>query len=164
MVLIVVGGFALIGLAINLFAYALIALGVLLFAGMLFVIFYSGYWLVRNRVGRVVRVEARVVRRRKKDWEVGVVGDTPVSAAAKLGMMGRQREDALKVYSHEMRRGNVPEVDIASDTNFFVTFDVNGQETEFSVSADYYIKCNEGASGLLVYQGERFMHFIPDVS
>lgn len=154
-------GIALITFAINLFTYALIAAGILLFAGMLFVIVYSGYWLVRSRVSPVVRIQASVVRRRKKGWDVGIVGRSEI---AELGMMGNQRDEAWKAYSHEMRRGNVPEIDLAAGSNYFVTFAVNGQETEFSVPEEYYIKCSEGAVGLLVYRGEEFMHFIPDVS
>lgn len=78
-------------------------------------------------------------------------------------MLGRQRDEAWKAYSRRMAKGDVSELDIARGTNYFVTFDVNGQENEFSTPEDYYAKCSEGEEGLLVYRGEEFMHFIPDI-
>lgn len=149
---------------IYLLTYVLVGAGILLFAGAVFVIFYSCYWVGRNRLSPVMRVQARVVRRRKKHWEVGMVGGTPESSIARLGLLGRQRDEAWRAYSREMAKGDVPEVDLATGTNYFVTFDIKGQEKEFSTPEDYFIKCNEGIEGLLVYRGEEFTHFIPDVS
>lgn len=145
---------------INLLTYVIVGIAILLLAFALFVIFYSGYWVMRNRMSRIVRVQARVVRRRTKDWDVSLMG---TSRIARLSLMGRQRDEAWKAYSRRMARGDVSELDIAAGTNYFVTFDVNGQENEFSVPEDYYVKCSEGAEGLLVYQGEEFMRFVPDV-
>lgn len=148
---------------INLLTYIIIAAGILLFAGAVFIIFYSGYWVIRNRISRITRLQSRVVRRRKKDWDVSLVGDTPESAIARFGMLGNQRSDAWKAYSREMAKGDIPEIDLAAATNYFVTFDISGQEMEFSVPENYYVKCDEGTEGLLVFQGEQFKHFIPDV-
>jgi|GEM_PF-2455715 len=162
--LVLVAGIGLLVYDINLLTYVLIGVGILMLAGAVFVIFYSGYWVTRNRLSPVTRSQARVVRRRKKDWDVSLVGGTAESEIARLGMLGNQRSDAWKAYSHEMAKGDVPELDLAAGTNYFVTFDVNGQEIEFSTPEDYYVKCDEGVGGLLVYRGEEFMHFIPDVS
>lgn len=158
LVLVAAGG--LLVYNIYLFTYVIIGIGILLFAFALYVIFYSGYWVTRNRLSQVVRVQARVVRRRKKDWDVGLVGGP--SEIERLGLLGRQRDEAWKAYSRRMAKGDVPEIDLAAGSNFFVTFDVNGQEKEFSVPEDYYIKSSEGTEGQLVYRGEEFMHFIPD--
>lgn len=40
-----------------------------------------------------------------------------------------------------------------------MTFDVNGLEVEFCVPEADYIRCSEGAKGLLVFRGEEFMGF-----
>lgn len=149
---------------VYLLTYAMVGIGVLLGLAALLVVVYTVFWLLRNRVSPITRVQARVLRRRKKDWDVSIIGDTPESAAARLGMMGRQRNDARKAYSRQMARGQVPEIELAGGTNYLVTFDAGGQETEFSVSEEYYVKCTEQTEGLLVYRGEQFMQFIPDVS
>lgn len=160
--LILIAAVGLLVYDINLLTYVIIGMGILLFAFALFVIFYSGFWVTRNRLSPIVRTQARVIRRRKKDWEVGFAGGP--SVIERLGLHGQQRDEAWKAYSRRMAKGDMLEVDLARGTNYFVTFDINGQENEFSVPEDYYMKCNEGAGGLLVYRGEKFMHFIPDVS
>ena len=160
--LVLIAAGALLVYNIYLLTYVIIGIGILLFAFALFVIFYSGFWVTRNRLSPVVRVHARVIRRQKRDWDVGLVGGP--SATERLGMLGGQADEAWKAYSRRMAKDKVPELNLAAGTNYFVTFDVNGQENEFSMPEDYYIKCNEGAQGLLVYRGEAFMHFIPDVA
>ena len=160
--LIILAGGALLVYDIDLLTYVLIAVGVLLFAGALFVIFYSGFWVAKNKLSPVMRVEARVVRRRKEDWDIGLVGGP--SELERLGMMGRDSRTAWKAYSRRMEKGDVRELNIASGADYFVTFDVNGQECEFLVSEDYYIKCSEETQGLLVYRGEEFMYFVPGVA
>lgn len=77
------------------------------------VVGYVVFWLVRNKLSPVQRVRARVVRRRKKDWDVSLVGDTPESAAARLGMLGRNRHAAYKAYSKAMAGSDVREVQLA---------------------------------------------------
>lgn len=145
---------------INLLTYVLVGAGILLLAGAVFVILYSCYWVVRNRFSRVTRVQAKVVRRRKKDWDVTAV---PMPPTMRLGLLGRQREQAWRAYSRHMARGDVTELDLARGTNYFVTFGIKEQEKEFSMPEDYFVKCDDGVEGLLVYRGEEFMHFIPDV-
>jgi len=142
------------------FTYLVVGIGVLLGAGALFVIGYTAYWLIRNRIRPTVRVQARVVRRRKKDWDVTLVGG---AAEAQLGLQGRQHREAWRAYSRKMAGGEVSEVELASGTNYFVTFLADGNEVEFCTPEDDYIRCNEGAQGLLVYRGEEFVHFIPGV-
>ncbi|MCE5321796.1 DUF2500 domain-containing protein [bacterium] len=146
-----------------LFGYILIGVAITVGTAAAGVIIYVIYWLVSNKLSRICRVTSRVIRRRKKDWDVSLVGGTPTSAIARLGMMGGDHKAASKAYSREMARGNIPELTLMDGTNYFVTFDVNGHEVEFSVTEADYIKCSEGAKGLLVFQGEEFKHFIPNV-
>jgi len=146
---------------IYLLTYVIIGIGVLLLCWALFVIFYSGYWVARNRLSAVVRVQAGVVRRRKNDWDIGLVGGP--SAIERLGLMGNQRDDAWKAYSRRMAKDQVSELDLVRGTNYFVTFGVNGQEMEFTVPEEGYIGCSEGSEGLLVYRGEEFMRFVVGV-
>ena len=136
---------------------------VLAVAAAVFVIAYSAFWLVRNRMSPVTRTPAKVVRRRMKDWDVSIVGDTPESAVARLGMLGRNKADAWKAYSHEMAKGDVPELEIASGKDYYVTFAFQGREEEFTVPEDEYLQCTEGLEGLLVYRGEEFVRFVPQV-
>lgn len=140
------------------FTYLLTAGIVLVIAAAVGVMVYVVFWCLKNRVSPVVRTQAIVVRRRKKDWDYTATSGLPVA-----GMMGSKPRDVWKAYSRRMARGNVTEVTIAEGTNLFVTFSIDGKEIEFSVSEQDYIKASEGTQGLLVYQGEQFKHFIPDL-
>jgi hypothetical protein len=44
---------------------------------------------------------------------------------------------------------------------FWVVFQVEDQELEFRVPRDVYIELEDGMTGLLTYQGERFLRFKP---
>lgn len=52
---------------------------------------------------------------------------------------------------------------VITGSNYVVAFDVNGCKYEFAVSEADYIKCDEGTEGLLVFKGEEFKYFIPNV-
>lgn len=151
----------LVGVNPCLFTYVLWAALGLAFLFLVFVIGYVVYWLIRNHLSPVTRIRSRVIRRRKKGWDLSLIGDTPESATARLGMVGRNHTDAWKGYSHAMARGDVPELDLAFGTNYFVTFDVEGRQQEFCVPEVDYIKCAEGAEGLLIFRREQFKRFMP---
>ena len=47
--------------------------------------------------------------------------------------------------------------------SYYVTFGSSKGEIEFQVSEALYIELEQGDEGLLVYKGEKFMHFIRGV-
>lgn len=147
-----------------LFSYVLIVGFWLLIASIIGVIIYVVYWLVRNQLSPVTRVRAKVVRRRFKEWDVGLPTSTPAMAAAKLGLLGSNPQQAWEAYSRSAARSEAEDLNVAEGRNYFVTFLVNGHEIEFAVPEDSYGACAENAEGLLVYQGEAFRHFIPRIS
>ena len=124
---------------------------------------YVVYWFIRNRLSPVQHVHASVLRRRKKDWDVSVMGDTPEMAAARLGMLGRHPEEAAKAWHRAAQSPDVPEITIYEGIDFYVTFSFNGREVEFKVPGEVYVKSPKGTDGLLVFQREEFKDFIPRV-
>ncbi len=146
-----------------LFTYALIIGFWLLIAAMTGVIVYVIYWLVRNQLSPVTRVRAKVVRRRFKEWDVGLATSTPEMAVAELGLLGSNPQEAWEAYSRAAARSEAKDLNIAEGKNFFVTFLVNGEEIEFAVPEESYTAATEDLEGLLVYQRQAFRHFIPRV-
>lgn len=147
----------------TLIAYLLAALLVAIVLGVLFVIGYTAFWLIRNKVSPVTRVEATVVRRRMKEWDVSLPVESAGMSAARLGLMGRDPNSAAKAFLKASASPDVPSVEIATGANYFVTFSISGREAEFAVPEESYIQAAEGLTGLLVFQGEQFKHFIPGI-
>lgn len=140
--------------------FALAALvGVVVLAAC-FVIGYTAFWLIRNKMSPVVRVEAAVVRRCMKEWDVSLPGESTEMAAARLATMGRYPKSAAKAFLKTAASSDAPSIEIAGGVDYYVTFSINGREVEFTVPEDSYIRADEGASGLLVFQGEQFNDFI----
>lgn len=144
------------------FTYLLLAALVLLALGIAFVFGFDAFWLVRNRLSPVTRVQAKVIRRRTAPWDVSIVGESPEMAAARMGMMGRDPHRAAKAYLRSAAMVDAPEIEITGGTDYFVTFTFGGHEEEYLVPEEAYISCEEGTEGLLAFQGEQFKHFIPD--
>lgn len=46
---------------------------------------------------------------------------------------------------------------------YSVVFQIAGREVEFYVPEQAYIQCEDGTEGLLVFRGEQFKHFMPDI-
>ena len=46
-------------------------------------------------------------------------------------------------------------------TSYYVTFSCAGEELEFKISPDEFDRFDEGQTGLLTYQGSRFISFYP---
>ncbi|MEN6372378.1 MAG: hypothetical protein ABFD64_10235 [Armatimonadota bacterium] len=157
-----IGGFLMFQSPI-LFSYILIGFLILAGAAAVGIVVYAIIWFIRNRLSHVERVNAKVILRRKKDWDVSLIGNTPEMAAARLGMMGRDPQTAAKAYSKLVTQDDVPELELAAGSNYLVTFGFNDRECEFAVSEADYIKCDEGTEGLLVFRGEEFKYFIPNV-
>ncbi|MEN6520607.1 MAG: DUF2500 family protein [Armatimonadota bacterium] len=86
------------------------------------IVIYVIFWLIRNKLSSIKRVEAKVILKRNRGGNVVITG-----------------------------------------SNYVVVFDVNGCKYEFAVSEADYIKCDEGTEGLLVFRGEEFKYFIPNV-
>ena len=145
------------------FTYLLLAALVIFALGIAFVFGYDIFWLLRNRLSPVTRAEARVVRKYSRPWDVSVVGETPEMLAARMGTMGRDPRRAARAYLRSAASTDAPEIDLGSWTDYLVTFAFAGREEEFLVPEDTYIRCEEGTEGLLVFQGEQFKHFVPDV-
>ncbi|MBI2842230.1 MAG: DUF2500 family protein [Armatimonadetes bacterium] len=129
----------------------------------IFVFGYDIFWLVRNWLSPTVRVPAKVLRKTHKQWDVSIVGETPEMQAARLGLLGRDRESAAKALNKLAATQDVPELILYQGTDCYITFDVNGAEMEFIVPMPTYIDTEEGTEGLLVYKGERFKRFIAGV-
>ena len=121
---------------------------------------YVIYWFIHNYSSPITRVEARVIRKRMKDWDVSIQPDSPETAAARLGMMGRDPQSAAKAWAKSAGQNDSPELTFASGVYYFVTFDVAGKEMEFVVPESTYTSATEGAQGLLVYQREKFRYFV----
>lgn len=139
-----------VGIAICVGFWLLLAAGV-------FVVAFVVFWLIRNQLSPVVRVPARVVRRRMKEWDVTLTQRAPI------GIYGRDARAAWHAWSYRLGRENVAEAPIVEGKDYYVTFDFEGREMEFSVSEDDYVQADENVEGLLVYRGEQFRHFIPGV-
>lgn len=145
------------------FSYFLITILFTALAAFLLMVIYLIYWVIHNHTKPITRIEAKVLRRRKKDWDVTLQGDTPEIAAARLGMMGRNPHEAWKAQSKLFVEQEPPLLTLADGTNYFVTYAFDGKEAEFCVPESYYIKSNENTDGLLVFQGEQFKYFIPNI-
>ena len=147
-----------------LFSYALLAVVFLVILGVAGVIVYAIYTFLMNRFSPTVRVRARVVRKLAKDWDVTITGETPEMAMARLGLMGRNPKEAAKAYTLASKSPNVPELTLAEGLDCYITFDVNGRELELSVPQSVYVAAEEGTEGMLVFQGEKFKHFVQRIS
>lgn len=121
---------------------------------------YVIYWLIRNRLCPTTRVTVRVVRKRHKNWDVSL----PLYAPPTEEMMGRDPKGAWEAYSRMTRTSDMPEIELASGTECFVTFAIGREQLELNVPMNLYIQLQEGDEGLLVFQGEIFRHFIPGVT
>ncbi len=139
------------------FAYVLLIGGIVLVGG---IAGYAAWWLISVRIARVRRVMAQVVRKREKQWDVSLVADTPEMAAARLGTLGRDPKAAGKAFLRSSTSADVDEMMLASGTDCYVTFGFGGNEVEFLVPMQTYIAVSENDTGLLVYQGEQFRHFV----
>lgn len=125
------------------------------------VVAYVIYWFIHNAASPTLRVQAKVVRKRTKQWDVSVpLGESPEMGAARLGLMGRDRKGAAEALMKAAACEDMPEVDLASGADCYVTFSYSGREAEFAVPTDVYTGVDEGSEGLLVIQGEKFRHFI----
>jgi hypothetical protein len=124
------------------------------------VIGYVVYWYIHNKEQPVTDVQARVIRKRTKNWDVSVVGDTPEMQAARTGLLGSDPKGAAKALLKSAESPDVPEITFASGTDFYVTFGFEDKEEELQVPEFTYVAVDEGTEGLLVYQGELFKHFI----
>lgn len=144
-------------------AYGLIALAWAVGLSAALMVAYVIFWQMRNWFSPTVRVRASVVRKCAKPWDVSIPGETPEMAAARLGTLGRDPESAAKAYLKSAASSDAPEIEIMGGVDYYVTFDVNGRETELRVSETAYIQAQEGDEGLLVFRGERFMQFTPRV-
>lgn len=144
------------------FTYLLLAALVMLALGIAFVFGYDAFWLVRNRFSPIVHIQAKVIRRRTVPWDVSIVGESPEMWAARMGLRGRNPGKAAKAYLNSAAK-DLPEIEVAGGNDYFVTFAFSGREEEFLVPEDAYVRCEEGSEGLLVFRGEQFRHFIPDV-
>jgi hypothetical protein len=144
----------------TLIAYLLAALFVVIGLVVLFVIGYTAFWLIRNKVSPVTRAEATVVRRRMNEWDVPLPVESSAMSAARLGLMGRAPDSAAKAFLKAAASPDAPSVDIASGVDYYVTFAFSGRDEEFLVPEAYYIRADEGTKGLLVFQKEQFKHFI----
>lgn len=141
------------------FAWAMVALLWALVLATAAMVVYLVVWYARNRLAPVVRVRARVVRRWFKPWDISISGETTETAAARLGMLGRDPEAAKKAYIRSLKSPGTPELHIAGGNDYFVTFAFEGREEEFMVPEDAYENAPEGAEGLLVFQGVVFRGF-----
>lgn len=109
-------------------AYVFWALLILLGAvGVAAFVFVSGVSLrraLRNALSPTVRVPAKFVRKRSRDWAV----DAPLSVAGS--------EEGAVIREMDMRLRRDPGVTIASWADCFATFEISGEEKEFVVSAE----------------------------
>ena len=122
--------------------------------GMIGVIFWS--WL-QNRRQPVSRAHARALRRRTRDWDIGVPTKPWFMIINALGWgPGRRRRIWTKAQARV-----ADEITIASAVDYYVTFMVEGNEVELIVPERVYINVEDGAEGTLIYQGEIFKHFMP---
>lgn len=143
----------------------IIIIAVLVAAGAfaVYVFGYDVFWLVRNWLAPVTRTQAKVMRKRHKQWDISIVGETPEMGLARLGMMGRDAESAAQAYNKLAGMEDVPELTLADGTDCYVTFGLDGKQLEFLVPMDTYIALEENTEGLLVFKGEKFLHFIAGV-
>lgn len=105
-----------------LFSYLLIA-GMIVFGlAAIAMVVYVIYWLIRNQSAPITRVEAKVVRRRMKEWDVSVQSESPEMAAARLATMGHDPKSAAKAWAKSAGRNDSPELTFAEGADYFVTF------------------------------------------
>lgn len=123
--------------------------------GMLAVVAWSA---LQNKMQPVKQNRAIVLRRRMIDYSI----DGPTSSWAMLinGLgwgPGRPR-----VSNKDIARLS-GEARIATIMNGLITFGVQGEEVELVVPESVYTSIEDGETGMLVYQGEIFKHFMPDI-
>ncbi|MEN6520920.1 MAG: hypothetical protein ABFD46_07195 [Armatimonadota bacterium] len=132
----------------------IILLLILATVGMLSVLVWSA---VKNRMQPVRRVRAIVLRRRTRDDSIDAPLNPIYIIINTLGRgPGRRRISNKSV-------GRLSgEVTLLNVVNGFITFGVEGNELELLVPASVFPNIQDNQMGLLVHQGEKFMHFIPD--
>lgn len=124
---------------------------------------YLACWFISNRMAPVVRTQASVVWKRSSDWDVSLPVPNAYATAAQLGMMGRNRESATKAFIKNIALMGNKDIQLAGGNEFFVTFEADGKKMEFRVPEKTYIAAEDGVQGLLVYKGEWFKAFIPNL-
>lgn len=63
--------------------------------------------------------------------------------------------------SHQDRAGDMPTTHFTTDTTYYVTFQVkSGDRMEFHLSGTEYGQLAEGDSGMLTFQGTRYLGFV----
>lgn len=107
--------------------------------------------MIRNKSMPVTRVTAIVVRTRQQDWQIDVPASPDISVES---MVANRVGDAL---------GQERLVTVAEWSHGFVTFQTADGEIELAVPDQVFEATQQGDRGLLVYQGERFIHFVRNV-
>lgn len=65
--------------------------------------------------------------------------------------------------AHQGMAGDMPTTSFTSDTTYYVTFQVkSGDRMEFQISGGEYGQLAEGDSGVLTFQGTRYVKFVRD--
>ena len=124
---------------------------------------YVGYWLIRNAASPTEQVRARVVRKRTKPWDVSLLVGLGESETQGLGAKRPNRRKLGRIRACLTRFLPFPELTLAAGTDCYITFEFGGREEEFNVPMATYLNIEEGDPGLLVFQGEKFRHFVKGV-
>lgn len=125
---------------------ALVLLLILATIGMIGYVIY--YYVLRGWLAPVRRVVARIVRKADREHEV----DLPawvVFGYSIWGLIWRLMpwyDDQITVYH---------------SWDYFITFEFDNKQQEYSVPESLYSSVSEGDEGLLVYKGNLLTHFIP---
>ncbi|MEN6371791.1 MAG: hypothetical protein ABFD64_07230 [Armatimonadota bacterium] len=132
----------------------IILLLILATVGMLAVVIWSA---IKNRMQPVRQVRAIVLRHRTRDDSIDAPLNPMYIVMNTLGRgPGRSRMSNKSV-------GRLSgEVTLLNVVNGFITFGVEGNEVELLVPGSVFTNLQDNQTGLLVHQGEKFLHFSPD--
>jgi hypothetical protein len=117
----------------------------------------SAWSYMQSRKQPVKRVRAIVLRRRTRDYSIDAPTNPFYMILNALGWgPGRSRISN----KHLARLSG--EATIASIVDGFITFGAESREVELLVPENVFMNVEDGTTGILVYQGEIFRHFMPD--
>lgn len=144
-------------------SFVIVAIVILLVLATVAMFAYVIYWNIRNSASPITRVEAKVVRKRSKEWDMSIAAGTPETLLGWFSMMGRDRLGAAKSFLRRSATSTEPELQIAQSVQYLMSFSFNSHEEELEVPEPTFARAYEGDIGLLSFKGEKFICFIPNI-
>ncbi|MHB1457496.1 MAG: DUF2500 family protein [Armatimonadota bacterium] len=142
------------------FGYLVLTALALLALAISCMIIYVLFWQCRNFLCPIQTIHTSVIRKKAKQWNTLFYFENEDATASKMGLYAK----ITKYYSRFIYKLGISTSSLTQGTDCYVTFSDNSKELEFNVPMSVYMIAEEGAEGMLTFQGEKFKGFTPMTS